>query len=624
MQNWQQYDEHMADDTPSPRQTASAAPAATQQDWEAAVATVFKKSGRFKDGDDPASAPSLLVSKTPDGVAIPPLAGTEVARSLRRSSTGAAATRGLIDSTDREPGDVPSWDLRIAVASGGRTPAEVEDELTGGGASLWITAREGAAAVDRLGDLLGSVLLDVAPVVLDTDQPLAAAETLSGAAKAKGTKLHPRTNLGIDPIGELVLTGTAALDDQVARLAKIAQANAIRGFVVDATVVHDAGAGELLELAYAAATGIALLRQLDEAGISPADAAGLIEFRYAATDQQFTTIAKLRAARAVWARICDVLEIADDVQRQHVVTSQRMMTRFDPYTNLLRTTIATFAAAVGGAESITVQPFDSSLGESDGFSRRIARNISNLLVHESHVGQVADPAGGSGSIESLTNSFAEASWTKFTEIEKAGGIREVIASGALSSEVSEAWQAREKQIDKRKLAITGVSEFPLADESVLERRPAYSRFGSQSLLTQVHDADGFEELRLSPCTTPMFLVPLGPVAAHTARSSFAINLLTAGGIPVTSGAPLSDTTAVIEQYRASGADGACLVGSDTGYTEFGPDMIAALRAAGINFVVAAGKPAPAIADLVDDYMAAGQDVIDFLRRTRSTLEGTAK
>ncbi len=614
----------MADESRSTRQTAPAAPAATQQDWEAAVATVLKKSGRFKDGDDPAWAPSLLVRKTPDGVAIPPLAGTEVARNLRGSSTGAAATRGLIDSADRAPGDVPSWDLRIAVASSDRTPAEVEDELTGGGASLWITAREGAAAVDRLGDLLAPVLLDVAPVVLDSDQPLAATETLIGAAKAKGITLHPRTNLGVDPTGELVLTGTAALDDHIAQLAKTAQANAIRGFVVDATVVHDAGAGELLELAYAAAAGVALLRQLDEAGISPADAAGLIEFRYAATDQQFTTIAKLRAARAVWARICDVLEIADDIQRQHVVTSQRMMTRFDPYTNLLRTTIATFAAAVGGAESITVQPFDSSLGESDGFSRRIARNISNLLVHESHVGQVADPAGGSGSIESLTNSLAEASWTKFTEIEKVGGIREVIASGALASEVSEAWQAREKQIDKRKLAITGVSEFPLADETVLERRPAYSRFGSQSLLTQVHDADDFEELRLSPCTTPMFLVPLGPVAAHTARSSFAINLLTAGGIPFTSGIPLSDTAAIIEQYRASGAAGACLVGSDAGYAESGPDMIAALRAAGVNFVVAAGKPVPEIADLIEDYMAVGQDVIDFLRRTRSTLEGTAK
>ncbi|WP_170111057.1 methylmalonyl-CoA mutase family protein [Antricoccus suffuscus] len=614
----------MADDTPSSRQTASAATAATQQDWEAAVATVFKKSGRFKDGDDPASAARLLVKKTPDGVAIPPLAGTEVARNLRGSSTGAAATRGVIDSADRAPGDVPSWDLRIAVASSGRTPAEVEDELTGGGASLWITAREGAVALDRLGDLLSPVLLDIAPVVLDSDQPLSAAETLIAAAKSQNVTLHPHTNLGADPTGELLLTGTATLDDQVGPLAKSAQANGIRGFVVDATVVHDAGAGEVLELAYAAATGVALLRQLDEAGIAPSDAAGLIEFRYAATDQQFTTIAKLRAARAVWARICDVLEITDDVQRQHVVTSQRMMTRFDPYTNLLRTTIATFAAAVGGAESITVQPFDSSLGESDGFSRRIARNISNLLVHESHVGQVADPAGGSGSIESLTNSLAEASWTKFAETEKAGGIREVIASGALASEVSEAWQAREKQIDTRKLAITGVSEFPLADETVLERRSAYNRFGSRSLLTQVHDADGFEELRLTPCTTPMFLVPIGPVAAHTARSSFAINLLTAGGIPVANGVPLSDTTALIEQYRSSGAAGACLVGSDAGYAELGPDTIGALRQAGIDFVVAAGKPVPEIADLIDDYMAVGQDVIDFLRRTRSTLEGTAK
>lgn len=613
--------ERMADDTHSPRQTA---PAATQQDWEAAVAAVFKKSGRFKDGDEISSAPRLLVKKTADGIAIPPLAGTEVARNLRRSSTGAAATRGPIDDSDRAPGDVPSWDLRVAVTSGTRTPAEIEEELNGGATSLWVTARDGAVPADRLEELLAPVLLDIAPIAFDTDRPLAAAETLLAAAKAKGTAVHPHTTLGADPTGELLLTGRAGLDDDIAAIAKVAADNGIRGFVVDATIVHDAGAGELLELGYAAAAGVALLRQLDDAGVAPADAAGLIEFRYAATDQQFTTIAKLRAARAIWARVCDVLGITDDVQRQHAVTSQRMMTRFDPYTNLLRTTIATFAAAVGGAESITVVPFDAALRESDGFSRRIARNISNLLIHESHVGQVADPAGGSGSIESLTDALAQAGWQKFAEIEKAGGVRDAIASGTLADDVAEAWKAREAQIDSRKRAITGVSEFPLADESMLDRGTVYTRFGPQSLLTQVHDADDFEELRLTPCTAPMFLVPIGPVSAHTARSSFATNLLTAGGIPVVNGVALSEPAALIEQYRQSGATGACLVGSDAGYAESGADMIAALREAGIGFIVSAGKPVPEIAELVDDYMAAGQDAIEFLRRTRSTLEGAAQ
>lgn len=614
----------MAEDPVPPSPTSNPAPVATQQDWEAAVAAVFKKSGRFKEGDDPSSAPTLLTKKTIDGIAIPPLAGTEVAHSLQRSSTGAAATRGLVETEDRQPGDVPSWDLRVAVTTNDRTATDLEEELNGGAGSLWLTVRDGALAPDRMGDLLASVLLDVAPVVLDTDKPLEVGQTLLKSAKTQGVKAHPHTNLGADPTGELILGGAASVDSQIAKIAAMAKDNGIRGFVVDATVIHDAGAGEVLELAYAAASGVALLRQLDEAGVRPADAVGLIEFRYAATDQQFTTIAKLRAARAIWARVGDVLEVADDVQHQHAVTSSRMMTQFDPYTNLLRTTIATFAAAVGGAESITVQSFDTAIGESTGFGRRIARNISNLLVHESHIGQVSDPAGGAGSMEALTDSLAKAGWEKFAEFEKAGGIREVLSSGALADEVSESRKVRASQVDKRKIVITGVSEFPLADEKVLDRSPAYRRFTGRSLLEPMRDAEDFESLRLAPCSKPIFLVPIGPVSAHTARASFAANLLTAGGITVKTGVALSDTASLIEQYRESGASGACLVGSDAGYAESGPSVVSALRGAGIKFIAVAGKPVPEVAELVDDQMAAGQDMIDFLRRTRATLEGTAK
>ena len=193
-----------------------------------------------------------------------------------------------------------------------------------------------------------------------------------------------------------------------------------------------------------------------------------------------------------------------------------MMTKFDPFTNLLRTTVATFAAAVGGADAITVQPYDAAVGTTDEFGRRMARNISNLLVHESHIGQVTDPAGGAGSMEKLTDDLARAAWAKFTEIEKTG--LDAYVDGQLTGELQAAVTARDEAIAKRKQPITGVSEFPQTAEKVLDRAPAYSRFNAGGLIKPVHDADGFERLRANPSDQPVFLWPIGTLAAKTASA----------------------------------------------------------------------------------------------------------
>lgn len=589
-----------------------AAPAATAEQWQQAVAAVLVKSKRMAESDDPADAPAKLAKRTTDGIEIAPLAGTDVARDLASTPTGADAVRGRLQTQAPEPGDVPTWDLRVFISDRSQQPT---DALEGGAGSLWLSSR----ALGGVGAVLDGVLLDVAPVVLDSADPVTDGTDLINAAN--GT-LHPHSNLGLDPTGELLLTGTAA-DDQLAEVAALARDNSIRGFVVDTSIVHDAGAGEVLELAYAAAAGIHLLRQLDEVGIDAAEAARLIEFRYAATDQQFTTIAKLRAARAIWSRICQVLGIDDDVQAQHAVTSGRMMTQFDPWTNLLRTTIATFAAGVGGADAITVQEYDAALGTSDDFGRRMARNISNLLVNESHIAQVHDPAGGAGSIERLTDDLARAGWAKFTEIERDGGIRAFIADGSLARELDAAIARRAGAIAKREQPITGVSEFPLADEQLLVREPGYSRYAEGALIRPVRDADGFEQLRREPASRPVFLWPIGPLAAHTARATFAANLLTAGGIPVVQGKAGADFDTLAAAAREAKTTVICLVGSDEGYRTEGPALVEQLRGAGPAHLINAGKPVSELADSVDDFMAVGQDALAFLNRTRTALEEQA-
>ena len=296
--------------------------------------------------------------------------------------------------------------------------------------------------------MLDGVLLDVAPVVLDApSDPLGAARAF--AALAEGTNLAPGTNLGVDPVGA-ALRGVVStdhslrslLDQLVPEAATLAGELGCRALVVDGTAVHDLGASDVQELGYVLALGAHYLRQLAAAGVAVDDAARLVEFRLAATDEQFVTIAKLRAVRRLWARMLELSGAAQDNRQMvlHAVTSRPMMTKYDPWVNMLRTCVAAFAAGVGGADAVTVLPFDSRLGLPDAFSRRIARNTSSLLVEESHVAKVADPAGGAFAVEKLTDDLAVAGWEELGRIEEAGGVarrsRRTCAPGSTRSSPS--------------------------------------------------------------------------------------------------------------------------------------------------------------------------------------------
>ena len=249
------------------------------------------------------------------------------------------------------------------------------------------------------------MLLDLAPVVLQTTE----AGARAFLQYAEGRELHPRTNLGLD-----ARFATRDLADQ-------AWQTGVRVFVVDATEVHDRGASDVQELAHSLAVGAGYLRSLTDAGFDLDEAAKIVEFRYAATDEQFTTIAKLRAARRLWGRVLELSGTSVREQHQHAVTSRPMMSKYDPWVNMLRTTVAAFAAGVGGADAVTVLPFDSPLGTPDAFGRRIARNTSHLLIDESHVATVADPAGGAYAVEKLTDDLAVAAWELFGRLEEGAG-----------------------------------------------------------------------------------------------------------------------------------------------------------------------------------------------------------
>jgi methylmalonyl-CoA mutase len=387
--------------------------------------------------------------------------------------------------------------------------------------------------------------------------------------------------------------------------------------VVDALPYHEAGASDAQELGCAIATGVTYLRALTDAGLDIDTAAGQLEFRYAVNADQFLGIAKLRAARRLWARVTEVCGVrpAARAQRQHAVTAPAMMTRRDPWVNLLRTTVACFAAGVGGADAVTVAPFDSAIGRSDDFARRIARNTQAILLAESRLADVIDPAGGSWYVESLTEELARHAWTVFTELERSGGIEAALRTGDLAERLAATRQARAANIATRQDALVGVSEYPDLAERPVTRPPLPDEPAAG--LPRVRYAAEYETLRdrsdaLLAATghrPAMFLATLGPVAAHAARASFAANLLQAGGIDT----PLGP----VAEFAASGTRVACLCGTDTAYTEHAAAAVAELRAAGAERVLLAGPPGSGAAD---DHLYRGCDALAVLHRTWQTLE----
>lgn len=565
-------------------------------DWEQMAAVVLRKAGRLGEADADSLVWEKLTRKTLDGIAITPLGTPALVTDLQ---------------TAGRPDRAGEWDVRgyFADPAASGTKADIELDLNNGVTSVWLEVGPGGVAATDLAAALDGVLLEVAPVILEADDPVAAAMAFGDIAS--GFTLAEGTNLGADPLGQLVrgeLPGD--IDGVIDAVAGKATELGCLALVVDGTAVHDLGASDVQELGWSLAVGAAYLRSLVVAGYSVTEAAALIEFRYATTDEQFPSIAKLRAARRLWARVLELSGVEDVSrrQRQHAVTSRPMMSKYDPWVNMLRTCVASFSAGVGGADSVTVLPFDFHLGLADVFSRRIARNTSALLIHESHLAKVTDPAGGAFAIEKLTDDLAAAGWAEFGAIEAAGGAAAAVADGSVHARIAAVVAERDRQIALRKRPLTGLSEFPNLDETLPERRPYAA--GHRSVTPWGH---AFEALRDNPVDEPVFLATLGTVAQHTARSTFASNLFAAGGVRVEVAGPTDGVESLIAAN--DGQPIVCLVGSDKAYAEWGAEAAAALRANGAEWIIIAGKPA----DYADDNCAMGVDALDFLNRTREKL-----
>jgi methylmalonyl-CoA mutase len=420
-----------------------------------------------------------------------------------------------------------------------------------------------------------------------------------------------------------------------------------RGFrgpfvLADGRPVHDAGGSEAQELAFALALAVAYLRALESGGIA-LDAAGTaISFRLSADADQFLTIAKFRALRLLWARVEAACGLAPKPTFVAAETAWRMLTQRDPYVNMLRATMAVFSAGLGGANAITVLPHTLALGLPNAFARRVARNTQLILLEESNLAKVSDPAAGSGALDSLTQELCHAAWSLFQEIEKAGGVFAALQQGLIEGKVAATRKAREANIARRTDVLTGASEFPnlheagvaVEDVKPIELAPDAKAKITFEPLKATRLAVPFERLRdrsdqqfkRSGKRQNVFLANLGSAADFTARATFAKSFFEAGGIEAIDSAGTSDPAALATAYKAADANLACICSSNKIYAEHAVEAAKALRNAGARHIYLAGRAGEQEAALkmagVADFIFAGCDALAALQKAYEFMELT--
>jgi methylmalonyl-CoA mutase len=563
-------------------------PPATDQEWRKLVDAVLK------------GAPfDRLTSKTYDDLPIAPLARRRPDARPVAERPGAAAWEILARIDHPDP--AIANDIALRELNNGASGLALVFAGAAGEHGFGLQASEQALARALEGfdfDAGAALDFDLSPPAATVDTMLAKGFALSG--RGVGVRI------GHDPIGALARGASQARpwSEEAPHFARRVAALARAGFrgrlaVADGRIIHNAGGSEAQELAFALAVALAYLRALEAGGVALDAARRLIFFRLSADADQFLTIAKFRALRKLWARIESACALAPEPAFVSAETAWRTMTQRDPHVNILRATIAVFAAAIGGADAITVVPFTTALGLPDRFARRVARNTQLVLLEESHLAKVTDPAAGSGAVEDLTDRLCGAAWTLFREIEGAGGIAAALATGSIQQKVADVRSKRAAATARRQDALTGVSIFPnLGEAHAKVEQPAPPRPPSAAGLQPIRLAEPFEALRdasdkmlaTTGARPTIFLAALGTPAEFTVRATFAKNFFEAGGIEAVEGGDAMDLPALVAAFKQSGAALSCICSSDKVYEKEAVAAAQALKAAGAKHIYLAGQP----------------------------------
>jgi len=644
--------------------------AADEQAWWSAVDRALKGAPRQK-----------LFSATDDGLEIAPLYE-------RRTDTPARALREA----------QADWSVvqRIDIPDPGRANAQILEDLEGGASGLDLVFARAAAAYGngiQIDDLAGleTLLKDVQLNLIDLrfeagrENIEVLALLLAYLEKHKIDPAGVNLTAGFDPYGWIAVNGVALTDMENAfrhfRDAIVsvhAFGSPVRMMKADGRIWHESGATHAQELALVLASATAHLRMLEGTVLEPDVWADRISLSLVAEADQIGTIAKARAIRALWSSVLDGAGLPQTKMPLNMSTSYRILTRRDPWVNLLRNTVAVFAAGIGGADSICALPHTLAVGLPDSFARRLARNTQSILLEESNLAKVADPAAGSGAIEDRTDMLCESAWAFFQEIEAAGGLMDALRQGLVQERIATARDERSQTVARRKRPITGVSEFPDLTEkqvSVLAREDAdlAGLSSSPQALPEPGDGERFTALRMlaldgrplqdlgmrldqlprdtslktlvtgrlsepfealrtkaddferdTAVAPKIFLATLGTLAQFTARATWTANAFAAGGLqPVGTGVH-ENLDDLIRAFQDSGAVLACLVSSDEVYEEQAAAAAKALKGAGARHLWLAGRPGEQEAAFagagIDSYLFAGCDLLALLESAHDKLE----
>lgn len=534
-------------------------------------------------------------------------------------------------------------------------------DAPGGQAFAEARGCDGAAisTLDDLDEALAGVYLELAPLALDAGaQSVAAGGLLVALHERRGiASAKIAGSLRFDPIGALARDGYLAEQPHAALASAGALAGEVsagwprlRALAVDTRSWVDAGATATQELGMALATGAQYLRACESAGLPPQAAAAQIEFTLTVGPEQFLEIAKLRAARRTWARVLESCGVPapQRVSPTYARTPERMISAADPWVNMLRGTAAAFAAAVGGADGVTIAPFDAAIGAPGALGRRMARNTQMILMAESSLDRVADPGGGSWYVESLTDALAAVAWEEFQAIEQAGGALAVLCEGTLSERLAASAHRRYDELAHRVRQLTGVNIFPLLGERTVEPEEIdlaalaiveAARFADHATLPPEHspapgarlstaaelaaagarideigsaiggeghwalplgarrDSEAFESLRrrgeAGERPARAFLACVGPLARHNTAATWAKGFFEVAGIETVSSGEVGDPADLGAALRENGLELAAVCAAQDEQDETLTAAITTLRDAGARTVLLAGAGADA-------------------------------
>jgi len=441
--------------------------------------------------------------------------------------------------------------------------------------------------------------------------------------------------LGYDPIADVLLgqkpyAGADALMDEVAQFVAAAQKKAPKMVPVNvrASIYHEAGGSAVQELAFAIASGVEYVAKLGPTA--------KIGFEFAVGSSFFVEIAKLRAARLLWANALSAFGVPQDQAKAPVFarTSNWNKTVYDPYVNMLRVTTEAMSAAIGGANAVSVTPFDATFKQPDEFSERIARNVQNVLREETYIGKVKDIAGGSYFVEALTDALAREAWKLFQKVEAAGGMLKAVEAGLVQEEIRTVRETKDAHVAQRRLTILGTNQYPNQKETMLDKvdlpKPVPTSLkvkgeGTVQVPTiqPYRAAEPYEKIRLatekSGKRPKVYLLTIGSLAMRKARAGFVSNFFACAGFEIVEGPGTLELEAAVQEAAKANPDVIVLCSSDEEYAELGAKFCELAKKEAPNAKrVLAGYPK----DIVDALKEAGMQ--DFVHIRSNALETLAK